>query len=619
MLRRVLVVLAVVLGAATVPGEATAPAAATPATPARTVPGRTALAPLDDGAEWLHATREAVAGSGRAPKALTPPNGAEPAAIGDERDRRVMFVGDDYDGDRVADLLLLRSVFTEGPFANYDAFTEITVYSGRTGAYRWRRRFEDVASPLLYLARVGRGGAPGIVLVNLSLVPGQAASLLDPVSLLFPQQHRRLRLIGLTNRGRTGYDTTVTTEDGKGDIQWGGTFDAYPGNGTEALIGRVKPFVPGLVYAYPMTVDGYDGTVRAVRPSALVTAGKVAYLAAGDIDRDRRDDIVEVRWLISTLGSVAALSVVEERTLWTKDAVTVGYYVSVGGTADISGSSARDVVLNVDTQTTSVTIAGLPPDDVPLLPRYGVRGMLFDGATGEVRWDRLDGEYGWHEPWGDLDGNGKHDVLAVSEFQGERDGIRMTAVTGTGKELYRREVTVPAAPGGDLRYVWAFWLRAGDLDGDRSEDLVFYVGSEAPAVSNQTGGLFLVRRNRPVITDDYPLGGTVDGGTDERVRGTWSRTAASFTVRDGWQGPAYWTVRANATIPNPLDGASWGLGALPGARGKCDGAILYGFSGSGAWVQVLDGATGRARWSKTYRGTRPPTTVQVSGRRATCR
>ena len=647
--RRVLAALVVVVATLTVPeaarSERPAPPVTPPASPVRPaapghpvaghlLPGRIALGPVSSAEEWFHGFRAAVAGTGAPAREVLAPEPARSAAADEDEiaDRIYVFVVDDLDGDRASDLVRYRSVY-EGAVSSADGFTELTVYSGRTGAYRWRRRVDGLALAQPIVMKVGRGGATGIVLIRAETVSRpwslDDVTRLDPLRLLFPDQERRVRVVGITNRGRIAYDKRFTTEDGKGDIQFGGTFDAYPGHGDELLFGRVKRTLPGVLYAHAVTVDGYDGTIREVSGVELVLAQSAGYIAAGDIDRDRRDDVLEIRGLAPNLGEVVARSVVEERTLWTAANLPIGEWVWLGGTADVTGDRLHDVVVNSRTRLSGLTIGGVPPEAlVELLPKYGTHGLLLDGRGGRLAWDRLDGEEGSFDVWDDVNRDGKRDVLSVVGFDGERDGIRMTAVTGTNRELYRREVTVPRPTGDDqYGFVYAMAGRAGHLDRDRVTDVAFWVASASLAFDNERTGLFLAGSNRARITTDRPFGATLDGGTDERLAASYTNTvvapytrwAAAFTVADGWNGRGYWRVRTDTLVASPRHFAYWALEPLPGARGRCAGAVLFGAAPGAVWVDVLDGATGRIRWSKTFFGTRPATNVRTDGRRAACR
>lgn len=618
---RLAVVAALAVLATGVPGAASGPPSSRAAVAAPSVPRGTALAPVGDDAAWLRGMREAIAGTGGpAREVLGLLQGDPPGAAAEEeydRDVRSVFVGDDYDGDGAAEVVVYRSAwdnYPQGP----QGFTELTAYSGRSGARRWHRRVDGLVGAQPVLAKVGPTGRRGIVLIATVLTP-KPWDLLNPLPLLFPDFERHVRVAGVTSTGRVAYDAALSTTDGKGDIQFGGLFDAFPGGGSELLFGRVSDVLPGVLTTQPVAISGYDGVLHPLREVSFVVANAVAYLAIGDLDRDKRADFLEVREIAADRGTVVAHSVIEERTLWTADGVTVGWTVWVGGTANVTGGADRDVVLNTLTTHAGVTIAGLPPEGLPLLTDWSSRGLLFDGRTGALRWDRPAGRFSEHRVWADLNRDGKADVLTATEVKGERDGIRILAVDGAGRELYRRDVTMTPPPGEDLRYVDAHLFAAGDLDDDGIEDAAFYVVSDTVAIQHELAGLFLVRTNRARVVDAMPFGGTLDGGSDERVhvrsRGVLD---ASFTVGDGWNGGAYWTVDATAHLTAPLASAWWGLAPLPGARGRCDGAILQGGAPGAAWFDVLDGGTGRVRWSRTYRGVRPRTTVVSSGRAARC-
>jgi hypothetical protein len=187
--------------------------------------------------------------------------------------------------------------------------------------------------------------------------------------------------------------------------------------------------------------------------------------------------------------------------------------------------------------------------------------------------------------------------------------------------VYRREVVVPSPPGAQETYwVFALAMDAGDLDGDKISDLAFLVFSATVAIGTEETGLFYAGRNRVEITDDWPFLDTLDGGSDDRVSATFGKRTATFLLRNGYPGRPYWSVTGVAYLTNPRHEAWWGVGPLKRARrGRCADVVLYGASPGALWIDVLDGAGGRKRWSRTFVGTRPHTTVEVGGWTAACR
>lgn len=575
------------------------------------VPGRVSLAPAGSAREWLHEQYEAIAGSAPAAREVLRRYETGPAG---EFDIETAFLAGDLDGDRVDDVVRYNGQYETEDFGEIQVpigSLELTVYSGRTGARRWHRRFDPIPLALPAFVEVGSGDRLGLALLAAQYEdPGPGVSFGPAMS---------IRTIGLSGaRGTTVYDVKISTTDGRGEVQYGGTFDAFTGGGADHLFGRVRtlggsPLVRAMEVE-PVVLDGRNGTLRSVHAPELVVGTGAAFVAVGDVDRDRRDDYVRVVRVDRGRGEVALYGVVEEQRFWAVPDVPTGWSVRHGGTADIAGDGKRDVVLDswVNDGEGLLEIAGVT-DGLPFLssPPDGIHGLLFDGGAGRLVWDRLDALLAGYQPWADLNRDGKTDVLGIGLVRGDRDGLRVVAVTGTNRAIYRRDITVLPPVGRTGVSVGSFW--AGDLDGDRVEDLWFYVVSASRVQQEVKEGFLLVGRNVATVTSDFPLGGTLDGRTADRVVETERNGVTTLTVKDGWNGGAYWTLRASG------ENAGFGLYALRGARGKCAGALLVGQSRDTLWIAALDGATGRTRWSQRLFGPARRFTVTATGRRASCR
>lgn len=603
-MRRVLLAVLLLLGLVPVPSGAASPDGLVP----YRFPGRYAVG-AGTGDAWLQQQYEAIAGVSDISADILERYDAAVTKSKNEYDIYGAYPIEDLDGDRAPDLLYFRSHFTVEEYG-LDGSSSITLHSGRNGAARWTRRFSDIPLPGLAVERVGKAGRLGLMVLH-----AQRRS----------DGNYTMRFAGLDGRtGKTVYDKRFDSADGKGAVQFGGLLDAVSGGGKEILVGRVRRLLPvDLVLnqtfyeTAPFVLDGANGTVRQVHETTIELASGVSFVATGDLDGDSRDEILSIRREIGDTGSIAALSTVENEQLWRTPDLPVGFAVLGSAAANITGTKNEDILL-----TTWVFRPGLleiPPltDGLPLLdgPPDGMHGLLLDGPTGALRWDRLDAEFAFYEPWADVDGDRKTDVLVLGAMHGERDGWRVRLVTGANKVLYTRDLTVAPPPA--RRGAYAGTYSAGDLDGDRVPDLGYEVVSQSPVEQRRIHGLLLVGSNTKVVTEDFPLGGTLDGGNAERVRVKRGKATTTVTFMDGWRGRAYWSL----LLQNSTKVGAWPE-LQPGARGRCDGIVLHGFDSKGAyWIDVLDGGTGRVRWSKTFVGPRPDagTEPQVSGRPARCR
>lgn len=602
-MRRVLLAALLLLGTVSVPARGAQEHGLVP----YRVPGRYAVG-AGTGDTWLQQQHEAIAGTSDISAEILKRYDAAVAKSQQEYDIYGAFSVDDLDGDRAPDLLFFRAHFTMAEYGP-DGSSSVTLYSGRRGARRWSRTFSDMPLPGLVVDPVGKAGRRGLIVLHAERRPSGDYAL---------------RFAGLDGRtGKTVYDKTIDSADGKGAVQFGGLFDAVTGGGTDILVGRVLKLVGlspvsslSFYQTAPFVLDGADGTIRQVHDTAVELAGGITFVATGDLDADSRDDVLSVRREIGDQGSVTAYSTVENEQLWSTPDLPVGWAVVISASANITGTRNDDVLL-----TTWVVTPGLleiPPltDGLPLLdgPPDGMHGLLIDGPAGTLRWDRVDADFAFYEPWADIDGDKKADVLVFAAVHGERDGMRLRAVTGANKVLYTRDLTVAAPPARRAAYAATYY--AADLDGDRITDLGYEIVSESPVERRVTQGLFLVGSNTKVTTQDTPLGGTLDGGSAERMRVRTGKATVTVTFLDGVHGQAYWSL----LLPISKKVGAWPE-LQPGARGRCDGIVLHGFASDGAyWIDVLDGGTGRVRWSRTFVGRRPAgTEPQVSGRPARCR
>jgi hypothetical protein len=614
--RRLLAAVLLVASVA-VPARAAAPAPAAPPAPVRPgvvhhVPGRVPVAPVP-AADWVDHQLEAASSGRLVTELLQRFDTARATASSTQRIRLATVFGiPDLDGDRVGDLLRYDTTVTVTDDGSYSGPLDLAVISGRTGALRWQRHWKDIALALPYDAKVGAAGKPGVLLVR----PYRPS-----------KNDTAYRLVGLGGaRGEVAYDRTISSTDGLGDVSWGGTFNAYPGGGTDLLIGRAKHdmalgagalgFNPSEIdEVQPFAVDGKDGKVRAVHDSMVAVGGRTAFLAAGDLDGDKRDDFVTAHQGLRDTGEVTAYSVVENKQLWVNPNVPVGWVVQIGDSADVVGDKKADVVLSSWMLGNALLHVAGVTDGIALLEGVpeGIHGLLLDGAGGALKWDRVDGKLASYSPIGDVDRDGKSDVLAVGLIEPSgRDGLRFLAVTGANKVLYRKDVTVRRAPA--RKFLGAAIASAGDVDRDGLPDLYYVVVSASELGQYFTEGYLFTRHGTAVTSDEPPLGASLDGRGDDRLSATLKKSVLTVTMRDGLHGTPYWHL----TLPTGSYG--WGLAIIDGQRGRCDGILLvaYGHQEGSMWAAALDGGTGRTRWKRQVSGAAIHPPVKAGGAAAHC-
>lgn len=582
------------------------PSAATPPAPVqRLVPGQVTL---DAERPTLASSYEAMATTPENVRILRALEAPQKAAEGEYQYRlATVFTVPDLDGDRAADLVVYDSTysFVESYFIVGDV--TVTLVSGRTGRQVWRRYFDELALPMLYTVTIGNG-RPGLLLVGRGSVTNNGG----------------LRLVALGGRGEVAYDRSVSEADGLGLVQFGGLFDAIPGGGTDILVGRVQRIgvdasvtVAGLNWvAVDLTqafvLDGRDGTYRAVSERALGFGGMPTYIAGGDHDGDKRDDYLVFRLGVRERGSVTARSISEDRLIWVNDSTPLGTRLDVSGPFhDMVGNAREDVfywthsyagpLLKIPGVTDEMTLVSGSPS--------GDHGVLLDGKDGTIEWDRWDADL--YEPWADVNGDGKVELLIVTSFvDQERGGVRFAMTTGAGNELYEREIALPV----DLPLIASAgaWLeQGGDVDADGVRDLWYSVTVGTTNVTAKHSSGFLLGRTGAVITTlDLPLRTTLDGRGDDRYGFTRTPASLSLSPREGRSGRSYWRTTAAASLPLYAVEAR-------GARGRCGGVFVAGLGGpeheGDLWAGLLDGATGRLVWGRALLGQPGQVTVTPHG------
>lgn len=591
-MRRLLAVLALAATLPVVPPTAAAPRPAT----VRHVAGRVTLDAVPP-AERLHRAYEAAARSKESRAILRL---IEPALSGAAADTELRLATavpvPDFDLDGVGDVLLYDATVRMEEY-HAEGETTLEVVSGRTGRRVWRRTWEDLPAPLPYVAKVG-DRKNGLVLVDPFSTPDEWG----------------WRFVGIEGRGRIAYDRTIRENDERGgDVIFGGLFDALTGGGTDILIARVERPVeittsiggltPPLVdFSQAYVIDGRDGALSAVSEREAGIGHYPAFVTVGDIDGDNRDDYAMFRrGLHEWSGTVAVRSVVENKKIWTNDAVPLGRSVYVSSPGNYVADKRGDLMYL--TWMSGEPLLEVPPvtDEMPLFHGglAGTHAVFLDGRDGSLDRRLGDGSYTSYMPFADVDRDGLVDLVTLAWTANSREGgIEMSLLTKAGESVrWRRSIMVPAdVPGAASGGAWV--ENAGDVDGDRLADFHYeiYFGSTALTRRRASGFVFL-RTGATIATRDLPLYGTLDGRGTDRWGWTESKDTLTVSLREGRTGATWWRVAATSRD------LAFGVSGLTAQRGRCDGVLLVGVARTKAdagkvWAAVLDGGTGRVRWSR---------------------
>jgi hypothetical protein len=458
----------------------------------------------------------------------------------------------DIDGDGVGDVLSARF---------YARTPSLKVLSGKTGRTLWSVPAPQQAVAAIYVPEPG--GKSVMVLLS-EVYTGQESPAGGAGADVFTVHAVNPRT------GASVWSTSIQgaiEDDPAGMLVAGvGEFDGVllRNNTTPyLLLDRFSLHFDGLTFATsvaPLVIDATNGNVvHAGEPMG----GDDFTIATpiGDLDGDGTDDYLVCAG--GDVGTVGARSGATGAPLWTTETTTYSFLVALAASPDLSGDRKADLLLT-----------WYDGGNLPVV-------HAVNGATGADVWTAA-GDYGL--PLGDIDRDGRSDSRVV--VRGPR--MTFTAIGGTGKKLWSRDVLTPSNTNG---VVWG----AGDIDGDHYGDVYIEfvphtsTPTKAETISGRTG------KSHALADLGWPLAVPLRGAAPSFVRGVAVKKGFALTAYDGRSHLALWrsvVKGSDAQEVSTLDIVGLGHGRV---------ALLVLLTGRFTnTVVMFDGRRGTRMWSSVY-------------------
>lgn len=482
------------------------------------------------------------------------------------RDRQVVHAPfPDVDDDATRDVIELDlDLHEQHPTYGFEGILRMKTLSGSSGRVLGSYKFPFHSGvPAVVEARVGRRGVPGVFVFLTRIISTADA----------PTGESEVRAV--TGLGREVWMREwVSTSTSTPTRYVGATNIALPtdlldqsAGATDVLVG-VYDYVGPVVSMTAVIVSGADGSSRSLERITVPWLETTPSPVGGpDLDADGRDDVVTVATSGRATGIMAMSSESGER-LWHNESVASGFGTTVAKVGNVVGNGAPDFVLGE-----------------PL--------RLFDGADGEVMWNRQGGSYVVSP--GDIDGDRRSDILSFGAFFGEEHfGTDVSLFSSRGRPLAQSRYAVPRSQDG---ISWVITEEVGDIDGDDVPDSFLHLlhyGSEVTVEERVAIG---AASTRPLArgSDLFPLAGSVGGeATTDLLRVQRNGRSYHLTALDGASEGVLWEQRVD--VPSALS-----LGFHPSAAGGSgahhDLALSF-FSPQAGRGLLLDGASGRVIWTR---------------------
>ncbi|HEX2196068.1 MAG TPA: hypothetical protein VHJ76_04000, partial [Actinomycetota bacterium] len=482
------------------------------------------------------------------------------------RDRNVVHVPfPDVDRDGVSDVMELDLDLREQhPTYGFEGTLRINTLDGRSGRVlgRYELPFHS-GVPVVTEARIGDEGVPGVFVFLTRFISTADA----PTS--------ELEVRAVTGTGREVWMREwISTSTSTASRAVAATNVAIPtdllaprARSTDVLLG-VYDYAGPVISMTPVVVSGEDGSSRSLEPLVVPWLETTPWpVTAPDLDGDGADDVLTVDTSGRSTGIMATSSASGER-LWHNETVGSGFGTMVAELGDVVGDDTPDFVLGE-----------------PL--------RLFDGADGDVVWNRDGGSY--VVAHGDVDGDRRSDVLAGRALYGaSRFGADFSVVSSRGDRLADRRYAARRTEDG---LTWVIAEEPGDVDGDRLPDAFLHLLHYGSQSTTEQRFAISGRSLRPIARGNlFALGDSLGGEpAADLLRAERAGGSYRLTAIDGGSGRPLWSRRVAVSKAMGLGFHPWAAG---GSQGRRDLAVSFVSARSGRGL-LLDGATGRLLWERS--------------------
>ena len=502
------------------------------------------------------------------------------------------------------------------PTVESDVDTRIVVRNGRNGRKLWTKRYDTDAYP--FSMRVGHKGQHGVVVISGFW---NFYGTTEQSTLRFDAFDRRGKHLWSREYTSVSYYELLTyvREDGPVVVA---SFDGVKGRAEDLMLGlatSADAMFTRTTATRVVVIDGRDGSEKA---HPIVDVGIDWWpipLPTKDLDGDGLDDYAttnkfgvdpgdsEAQQGPSIGGTVYTRKGTDGTPIWTTSGLRMAVFGWTDALPDVVGDRTPEVGLS--TYVESKTELPLPID-VPLLPLfdYRPRVYLFDGDFGAKVWHR---PYEWLYSPGDIDGNGRADLLLLRWFwwpRRHKSSLHMRGVNGMGDRLWEtrstwRYETMPCPRGACFASFGMWFDGSPDFQPDGVDDVLQgQVVEQNAAFTDSITRTFDGRTGRTRFEDNSnrrfnSAGVAIDGRGTDLLAFEYGDNEIHVTARNGNNRVLWGGTLAGPEKLLPRNSGFWGTGfVLPGDR--CGDPIINGWHGNDYYYGVFDGGSGRVLWSR---------------------